>query len=240
MGRELKRVPLDFNWPLNMPWKGYINPYHSQECSVCDGSGHNPETKQIADDWYDFAGTGRKWCYNITQDEVDALVEAGRLYDFTHHFVEGRGWIPIEPKPFVSAETVNIWSRRGLGHDAINRWICVEARARRLGVWGDCPVCNGDGVIWFNERVKELNENWWDNEKYEPPAGDGWQVWETVSEGSPVTPVFATAELLIDYLVESDGWQRDSAVRFVKAAWAPSLIVETADDEVTIKTPKEQ
>jgi hypothetical protein len=27
MGRELKRVPLDFDCPLNKVWKGYINPF---------------------------------------------------------------------------------------------------------------------------------------------------------------------------------------------------------------------
>lgn len=26
MGRELKRVPLDFDWPLNERWKGYVSP----------------------------------------------------------------------------------------------------------------------------------------------------------------------------------------------------------------------
>ena len=27
MGREIKRVPLDFDWPLDKPWKGFVNPY---------------------------------------------------------------------------------------------------------------------------------------------------------------------------------------------------------------------
>lgn len=26
MGRQLRRVPLDFDWPLNEPWKGYLAP----------------------------------------------------------------------------------------------------------------------------------------------------------------------------------------------------------------------
>lgn len=73
-----------------------------------------------------------------------------------------------------------------------------------------------------------------------------FQVWETVSEGCPVTPPFATREELIDYLVEHGdfwdqkrfeeknwfmlperklGWNRDAATRFVNAGWAPSLVV---------------
>ena len=27
MGRELRRVPLDFNWPLNKVWEGFCNPH---------------------------------------------------------------------------------------------------------------------------------------------------------------------------------------------------------------------
>lgn len=30
----------------------------------------------------------------------------------------------------------------------------------------------------------------------EPPRGEGWQLWETTSEGSPTSPVFKTAEEL--------------------------------------------
>lgn len=30
--RILKRVPLNFDWPTNKPWKGYCNPYNHHEC----------------------------------------------------------------------------------------------------------------------------------------------------------------------------------------------------------------
>lgn len=32
-----------------------------------------------------------------------------------------------------------------------------------------------------------------------PPAGDGYQLWETTSEGSPVSPVFATLDELCEW-----------------------------------------
>jgi hypothetical protein len=223
MGRELKRVPLDFSWPAELVWKGYINPYHSQECKVCEGSGYNPATRQIADDWYDFEQNGRKWCYNIVQDEVDALIEHGRLMDFTHTWNPEEKWKLIDPPPVITAKQVNEWSRHGLGHDAINRCICVEARAKRLGVWGDCPVCEGHGEIWFNEKIRELSENWYENEKYDPPTGEGWQVWETVSEGSPISPVFETPEELVTWLV-GQGYSRAAAEGFVKVGNVPSMV----------------
>jgi len=74
-----------------------------------------------------------------------------------------------------------------------------------------------------------------------------WQVYETVSEGTPVTPPFATREELVEYLVENGDfwdqhrakgsiggfrmpcgpWSRNAAESFVMGAgWAPSLVVD--------------
>lgn len=238
MGREIKRVALDFDWPLKMTWKGYLNPYDSQECRVCDGSGHNPETKQISDDWYDFARTGRRWSDKIAQDEVEALFKKGRLsrdfWGFQAWYDKDEqkwlGWVagvkqeinPIPPYP--SADEVNKWSRNGIGHDSINQWICVETRAKRLGVFGDCPVCNGTGSIWFSEKVRELSENWYEDEKYDPPTGEGWQLWETVSEGSPVSPVFETPEGLEAWLI-GEGYSEGAAKSFIESGWVMSGVM---------------
>ena len=63
-----------------------------------------------------------------------------------------------------------------------------------------------------------------------------FQVYQTVSEGTPVTPPFATEDELIDYLVENgDFWcqerpnesppSRESATAFVKSGWVPSGLV---------------
>lgn len=62
------------------------------------------------------------------------------------------------------------------------------------------------------------------------------QVWETVSEGSPVTPPFATKAELVDYLVEGGddwdrkrgrgGYSRAQAEAFVEAGWVPSMIMQ--------------
>jgi hypothetical protein len=72
-----------------------------------------------------------------------------------------------------------------------------------------------------------------------------WQVYETVSEGTPVTPPFATREELVEYLVENgdfwdqnrrkegrssmpcDPWSRENAVAFVMGSgWAPSMVID--------------
>lgn len=63
-----------------------------------------------------------------------------------------------------------------------------------------------------------------------------FQVYETVSEGTPVTPPFATEAELIDWLVnkgEMRGTQyeqrfsRRAAEQFIKAGSAPSLVVSS-------------
>ena len=80
---------------------------------------------------------GGEWSTDLTQDEVDALWEGHRL---RFEFRDG--------KP--TAEQVNNWarSRRGIGHDAINSWICTQRRCERLGVPYDCPTCEGHGHLF--------------------------------------------------------------------------------------------
>lgn len=54
MGRELKRVPLDFVWPENKPWQGYLNPHYAKihDCPACAGSGSSPGAQRLKDQWY--------------------------------------------------------------------------------------------------------------------------------------------------------------------------------------------
>jgi len=51
-------------------------------------------------------------------------------------------------------------------------------------------------------------------------------MWETVSEGSPISPVFATDGELAQWLVDQ-GHSEDAAARFIEAEWAPSGIMCT-------------
>lgn len=91
--------------------------------------------------------------------------------------------------------------------------------------------------------------------KYFRPWADGdatwFQLWETVSEGTPVSPPFATKQELADYLAANGdewdqsrshdphtsslfgitpgkpGWGKERAQRFVFGdGWAPSLVTD--------------
>lgn len=213
MGRELKRVPLKFNAPLKKVWKGYINPWakHCHQCEPCDGSGLNPETKKLSNDWYSHLREDGLpgWSKSLEQAEVEALVKAGRLMDFTrvpitpeqHEIVAkkiadgGNSWLPFDNGYIPSAIEVNIWAQKGMGHDSINQWICVEARAKRLGVYGYCGHCK-DGYIWESKEHKVKSNRW---RSKNPLKGVGYQLWETTSEGSPISPVFKTLEELCEW-----------------------------------------
>jgi hypothetical protein len=272
MGRKVRRVPLDFDWPIGEVWHGFLSPerLHGQRCAVCDGTGYSPDARRLQDRWYGYVpfdpaetgsaplaadtpavrafaernvshGTGEdaivrearqladmwnnQWSHHLGQADVDALVAAGRLYDLTHTWVRGEGWTPIEPAPQVTAEQVNTWSLRGMGHDSINCWVVVRAACERLGVEETCSYCGGHGSIEKYEGQRAEAEAW---EPTDLPVGDGWQPWETVSEGSPKSPVFPSADDLAAWMADPDrdeDWMpAGSAAKFIAEGWAPTFV----------------
>lgn len=76
-----------------------------------------------------------------------------------------------------------------------------------------------------------------------------YQVYETVSEGTPVTPHFATKNELVSYLVAFGddfdqrrligGWNRQNAKQFVEMGSAPSLMVISGSRGVQINEPRD-
>ena len=196
MGRTLKRVPMDFDWPLKVVWKGYCSPYRATECKTCGGSGYNPKTRKLSEDWYDSARTGMRWCDKLTQDEVDALVESGRFRERV-----GDEWVSV-PRTAEEVNAANLnhapWSNV-LHHDGSNHYTCVKVRATRLGFYGLCPICEGSGDFWCDSKYEKLAEEW---DQIDPPEGPGYQMWETTSEGSPSSPVFETLDELCVWCAE--------------------------------------
>jgi hypothetical protein len=111
MGREVKRVPIGFNWPMGEIWWGYKLP--PLLCQTCDGTG-----------------------------KVPTVVTGFQRDDGT--------WNTYE-------------------HDY-------------------CPTCGGERAAF---------------PKVEIPTGPGYQLWEDVSEGSPMSPVFAAPEELAHWLADN-------------------------------------
>lgn len=75
-------------------------------------------------------------------------------------------------------------------------------------------------------------------------APSHYQVYETVSEGTPITPHFATKDELVEYLVENGdywntgkGWNRSAAERLVKDGWAPSMMIISSSERTKLFEP---
>ena len=109
----------------------------------------------------------------------------------------------------------------------------------------DPSKCDGEEYweYYGNPPEREYYRPWKDED------ATWFQLWETVSEGTPVSPPFATKEALALYLAENGdfwdqkrcwnrgscetfgmtygepGWGMDRARAFVEAGWAPSMAI---------------
>lgn len=191
MGYELKRVPLDFNWPLDKVWDGYVNP-HGRECSVCGGSGVTLAFQRLTELVSLILLSGS----DAARGKCHPYLRAEGL-----HHTSGKVCGP------EMVELSTALAGRGpdfLGmHGACDGWAATRVIVKAAGLrddWGACPACDGHGI---DPEALGDYEAW---EPSEPPIGEGYQMWETVTEGSPISPVFETPEGLARFLSE---WYKD-------------------------------
>lgn len=186
------------------------------------------EAQRLIDMW------NQQWSHHLSQTDVDALLDAGRLRDFTHTFDPERDgadrWQKIQPPVRPTPEQIQEWDILTFGHDSSNAWIVINARCERYGMPTACGTCKGEGGLEAYPGQREEAEAW---EWEEPPTGEGWQLWETVSEGSPISPVFTTPEELARWMSSpayhwgasrGSNLPYENALAFVKEGWAPSFI----------------
>jgi len=211
MSRNIKRVPLDFDWPLGVNWPGFVSPSDGTgACPLCikDHPGYSTEATAIV---------------RVARVIPERIENQG---ESTRKFLRALASATERRKP--EAE------QREVGEHPYNECIFLDTSAiglhlvrlveDALGVSLLCPDCKGEGFVVVDQAQADAAERW---KPEEPPVGEGWQVWESVGTGAPITPVYPTAEALVEALMEGAvGWDgpvsRKAAEEFVRAGWAPS------------------
>lgn len=150
-------------------------------------------------------------------------------------------------------------------YQPMHKWTLKDAQAdwdedRRKFLAGECIYASPETVEKYRdcyedyagERPGECEAQYY--VPYKDEEATWYQMYETVSEGTPMSPPFETKEELIDYLVnEGDFWyqhefketlghprheskySREAAERFVNGGWAPSfVVVNNPGEEVKI------
>ncbi|MER5649644.1 hypothetical protein [Streptosporangium sp. NPDC002524] len=215
MSREVRRVPLDFDAPLGQVWSGYVMPEHlcERRCPACEHG----------------VAPSRAWLESIVHllmllpDETGAAAvrrtrEVGRSVPM-HPYLRAVKRRPVgRPGEDIEALTGGLAGRppREGRHDDVDRGHAVAAILGAGGLdpetWGICETCGGEATLEVWPGQREAAEKW---EATEPPAGDGWQLWNTAGDPAPCTPVFATEAELVAHLVAADGYRPEAAARLV-------------------------
>lgn len=244
MSREVRRVPRDFDAPLNQVWQGYIIPeeLYGEPCDYC----HGGET------W------ASRWLYLLCF-RINMLAEDARAQqqDKPMH-----PWLASDPYP------AGDWLRDENGQPA--QWIIArpsediidliagiagcdpaqvggpfggstehklyKALVAASGVpgWGSCEHCDGHGEHERYPGQRAEREAW---EPTGPPTGDGWQLWSTAGDPMPVSPVFTSEHdfavwMSTVYKPIGGPLSHEQARRFISVGYTPGSGVITAEGAV--------
>lgn len=180
MGREINRVPLDFDWPIGQTWLTYDVVVKFPPCPDC----------------------------KVGEDERcpmcrDVRVASSRGYSKRWQEV----WSELRAKTRPMPVGLHEWD--------------VDTAATQIvkeeGSPVECSRCGGHGDL----ATPELRA-WEESVPATPmPTGEGWQLWETVGD-SPMSPVFATADELADWMT-TNLWMMNPSL------YGESLVASTRD-----------
>lgn len=171
------------------------------------------------------------WSCHLDQETVDAIDAAEGFGSLTHDFDKTeRKWVRRDPTRKLTAREVSLYNALAPMGVSGGMGIAMRIMAERHGQSLSCSICGGEGSIFRTEEQRAAHDAW---EATEPPVGEGWQMWETVTEGSPISPIFETPEELARYLAASedsgiagrrvsyDSWMK----MIVGDGWAPSMVM---------------
>ena len=183
MGVEVRRVPFDFDWPLNKRWEGFVNP-HYRQCDACDGTGATTASHRLDALAHLLLISGS----DAYSGKCHPWLSSGAIYK--------SGGTP-SPDMVTLTNALSERTPDFMGYDAIARWNVVKKIVAAAGLpedWGTCTTCGGEGI---HPEAKAAYDAW---TQTPVPEGEGWQMWETASEGSPISPVFQAPDDLARYM----------------------------------------
>lgn len=218
MSRVVKRVPMDFDAELGETWPGYLMPesLRGTPCPHCYGG-------QTHFGW---------WLQNISY-QFGMLAEDVRdqeqgkpmhpwLAQATYHHGHFDNHQFVIDRPGPDALTF-IAKLAGIEEDEITGFLGGSSSHKVhyalyhkleeiTGLSLSCTACD-DGSTEVYPGQKAERDAWTPSE---PPEGPGYQLWQTVSDGGPVSPVFATAGDLAGWMVEmGEARNRQWALGFI-------------------------
>lgn len=193
MGREARRVPLDFDWPLGEVWEGYLTPERLRALP-CPGAG-------CSSGWSPEGAWLQKIAF-LLQESATAHAR-GEIHPWAQPLRQiSYGRDTVDPGPDFVALVSGLTGLslqdldQPFGPSVHRVAAALREKAGLPREWETCRTCNGSGGVEAYPGQAAEAEAWtWT----EPPTGPGWQMWETTSEGSPTSPVFETPEALADW-----------------------------------------
>ncbi len=85
---------------------------------------------------------------------------------------------------------------------------------RENGTWftfdsDQCPTCAGEGTV---------------RPKIEVPQGPGYQLWSTITEGSPVSPACATPQALARWIIQNEEYDAAGDMSYSYKEWLQFIL----------------
>lgn len=220
MGREARRVPLNFIWPLKKVWSGYLLPDDLREtqCDSCAGCGMTPARAWL---------TACAYAITMLEDDLADQQRGRPMHPYFNDFPS----VAYGTRPSADIAELVTGLCDGevpfMGRSTTDAWRATRKIIAAAGLddetWGWCPDCAGHGSVEVYPGQRADAEAW---QPTDPPTGDGWQMWETTSEGSPVSPVCATAEELAEWLADTGASMFGNATA-TRAEWLAIITGET-------------
>src|SRR5574343_1416969 len=163
MGREVKRVPLDFFWPFGVVWHGYVDideDSRSDPCCECDGDGFSAHAREIYLKWWGYtefhpSETGSE---PFAIDSPEIIQSAKRSATAS-----------VEKEQYRLVELFNSAMKNHLSQQYV-KWLHEAGCLKEYGFTGDCPEAKevnkraiiglgfGSSALWIvqERECKEL------------------------------------------------------------------------------------